>query len=34
MTKTRKRVAKLKELITRKGMTKMRKKAVVQGDDH
>jgi hypothetical protein len=34
MTKTRKRAAKLKEMITRKGMTKMRKRVVVQGDDH
>ncbi len=34
MTKTKKRMAKLKEMITRKPTTKMRKKVVVQGDDH
>jgi hypothetical protein len=34
MTKTRKRVAKFKDMITKKGMTRMRKRVVVQGDDH
>lgn len=34
MTKIRRRATKFKETVTRKGMTKMKKKAVVQRDDH
>jgi len=34
MTKTIKRAAKLKEIITKKGMTTTRKRATIQGDNH
>jgi hypothetical protein len=34
MTKTNKRVTKFKEMIIGKGMTKIEKKAIVQGEDH
>jgi hypothetical protein len=33
-TKTRTKAAKLKEIITNKGMTTTKKKATIQGDDH
>jgi len=34
MTKTKKKVAKFKETIIKNGMTTIRKRAIVQGDDH